>query len=400
MPCLEFLPLQIHIVIGKLQSVHDIIFVCTVKHRRGHIETQSLRRKGKVNLQHLPDVHTGRHAQRIQHDIQRTSVGQIRHILHGQHPGDHTLVSMTACHLVAYRNLSLLCNINSDCLIYAGRQLIAVLSGKHLSIHYNTVFAVGNLQGSVPHLSGLLTENRPKQPLLCGQLRLSLGSDLAYQNIACPNLCADANDSSVIQILQGLITHPRHVSGNLLRPQLRISGLCLIFLDMNRCIHIVLHQPFAQQNGVLIVVALPGHESDQRVLAQSQLAHSRGWTVRDNLPLRHMVALEHNGLLIIAVGLVASGELGQAVLHLLSVIASHTDQSGGYIVHRACLSGHNTVSGVHGGLGLHACTHHGSLRQQQRHSLTLHVGSHQRTVGIVVLKEGNQRGSHGEHHSG
>ena len=62
---LKLFPLQIDIIICQIKSVHDIILFCTVKHRCSHVKAQSLRSQGQMDLQHLPDIHTGRHAQRI-----------------------------------------------------------------------------------------------------------------------------------------------------------------------------------------------------------------------------------------------------------------------------------------------------------------------------------------------
>ena len=98
-----------------------------------------------MDLQHLSDIHTGRHAQGVQHDIQRTAVGQERHILHRKHAGHNTLVTVTAGHLIAHGDLSLLGDIDADSLVHAGRQLVAVLSGKYLGIHDDAVCAVGHL---------------------------------------------------------------------------------------------------------------------------------------------------------------------------------------------------------------------------------------------------------------
>ncbi len=397
---LELLPLQIDIIVGQIQSVHDIILVGAVENRRGHVEAKGLRRQGQVNLQHLPDVHTGRHAQGIQHDVQGTAVGQIGHILHRKHTGDHTLVAVAACHLVAYGNLSLLGYIDADCLIHAGRELIAVLPGEHFCVHYDAIFPMGNLQGGIAHLSRLLAEDSAQQPLFRGQLRLSLGRDLAHQDVSRVHLRTDADDASVVQILQGVIAHAGHVPGNLLRPQLGISGLRLILFDVDGSIHVILHQALAQQHGVLVVVSLPCHEADQRVLAQSQLAHGGGGAVRDDLAFRHTVALEHDGLLVVAVGLVASGELGQVELFLLTVIIGNPNRLGRHIVDSARFPGNDTDAGVHSGLRLHARAYHRRFRGQKRHSLALHVGTHQGTVGIVVLQERNQRRRHGEDHPG
>ena len=73
-----------------------------------------------MQLQHLSDIHTGRHAQGVQHDIQGTSIGKERHILHRKHTGNHTLVSVTSSHLVTHGDLSLLGNVDADRLIDAG----------------------------------------------------------------------------------------------------------------------------------------------------------------------------------------------------------------------------------------------------------------------------------------
>ena len=78
---------------------------------------------------------------------------------------------------------------------------------------------------------------------------------------------------------------------------------------MDGGVNILLHQTLAEQNGVLVVVALPGHESDQRVLAQGDLAVLSGRAVSDDLADLHVIAFVDDGFLIVAVGLVAPGEL-------------------------------------------------------------------------------------------
>ena len=198
-----------------------------------------------MNLQHLSDIHTGRHTQGVQHNIQGTSVGKEGHILHRKHSGNHTLVSMTACHLIAHGNLSLLGNVNAHGLVHAGSQLVSVFSCKYLGIYHDAVFAVRHLQGSIPHLSGLLAEDRPQQTLLRCQFRLSLGGYFAHQDIAGSHLSADADDSSLIQIFQGIVTYAGHVPGNFLRSQLGISGFSLILLNMNGRIYVVHYQTLA-----------------------------------------------------------------------------------------------------------------------------------------------------------
>ena len=95
-----------------------------------------------MDLQDLTDVHTRRHTQRIQYDIQRTAIWQERHILYRKYAGNDTLVTMTSCPLITYRNLTFLGNVNADSLVYARSQLVAVLSGKYFCVDDDAVSTV------------------------------------------------------------------------------------------------------------------------------------------------------------------------------------------------------------------------------------------------------------------
>ena len=302
----KFFPLQINIVICQIQGIHNVDLVRPVEYRCGNIESQRLSGKAQMNFKYLSDVHTGRHTQRIQHDIQRPSVRQVRHILCRQHTGNNTLVTMTSGHLIPDGNLSLLCDIDTYCLINTRRQFIAVFSCKYFGIHDDTIFTMRHLQGSVSYFAGFLTENRTQQSLFCCQFCLSLWSYLADQNIPCTHLRTNTDDSPLIQIFQRVIADTRNISCDLFRPQLCITCLCLIFFNMHGSIHVVLHKPFAQQYGILVVVTFPGHESDQRVLSKSHLAVGSGRTVRNYLSFLHPLALVYDGSLVIAVALVTS----------------------------------------------------------------------------------------------
>ena len=137
---------------------------------------------------------------------------------------------------------------------------------------------MGNLQRGIPDFPGLLAEDGPQQPLLGGQLGLALGGDLANQIVAGVDLRADADDAVFVQILQGILAHVGDVPGDLLGSQLGVTGFGLMLLDVNGGEDVLPHQTFVQQNGVLVVVAFPGDEADEHVLAQGHLAagSSRG----------------------------------------------------------------------------------------------------------------------------
>ena len=96
-----------------------------VEHRRREVETERVRRPPEVRLENLADVHTRRHAERVEHDLHRRAVRQIRHVLLGQDARDDALVAVAAGHLVADRQLALHRDVHLDELDDARRQLVA-----------------------------------------------------------------------------------------------------------------------------------------------------------------------------------------------------------------------------------------------------------------------------------
>ncbi len=158
----------------------------------------------------------------------------------------------------------------------------------------------------VSYFSRLLSENSAKKPFLRGKLRLALRRDLADKNISCTDLRSDSYDSSLVEIFQSVVAHAGHVSCYLFGSELGIPCLSLILLYMNRRIYVVSHKSFAQKNGVLVVIALPGHEADKGVLSESDLSIARRGAVGNNLARLDGIAFSDDGLLIIAVALVAS----------------------------------------------------------------------------------------------
>ena len=354
-----------------------------------------------MNLQHLSDIHTGRHAQRVKHDVKRASVGQERHILNRKHTGNNTLVAVTSCHLITNRNLTLLGNVNTHGLVHARRQLVSVLPGKYLCIHDDSVCAVRHLKGGIADFSCLLAENSAQQALLCGQLSLALGSNLSYQDISCADFCADTDNTALIQVFQGILAHARYVAGDFFRSQLGVTGFRLILLNMDGGVDVFLNQTLGQKNRILVIVAFPCHESDERVLAKGNLAVISGRTVCDYLSGLHVVVLIYNRLLVVTVALVASLKLGQMV-HIAVAVAVPADDDfiGCGALYHPCIPGYHTHAGVNSRLGLDTSTNGRSLCGQKGHCLTLHVGTHQGPVGIVVLQERNHGRSNGEYHLG
>ena len=61
----------------------------------------------QMGFQNLADIHARGHAQRIEHDVDRGAVFQMRHVLDRHDAADHALVAVTAGHLVARLQLAL-----------------------------------------------------------------------------------------------------------------------------------------------------------------------------------------------------------------------------------------------------------------------------------------------------
>ena len=73
----------------------------------GDLLAEIVRGPAEVRLEDLTDVHTRRHAERIEDDLDRRSIGQVRHVFFRQDAGDDALVAVAAGHLVADGELAL-----------------------------------------------------------------------------------------------------------------------------------------------------------------------------------------------------------------------------------------------------------------------------------------------------
>ena len=253
-------------------------------------------------------------------------------------------------------------------------------------------------QRSVADFTRFLTEDRSQQTLFRCQFCLSFRRYFSDQDISCADFCTDADDSSLIKIFQRIVADSRNISCDLFRSEFCITGFRLIFFNMDRSINVILYETLAQQNGILVVVTLPGHKSDQRVFTKRHLTLGCGRTVCNDLSFFHSLALVNDRSLVVAVALVTSLELGQFVALLGSVVMFDRDLCGSRTLHNTSFFCHDADAGVNCRFYFHTCSDYRSFGCQKRNCLTLHVGSHQRTVRIVIFQERNERCRHGEYH--
>ncbi len=304
---------------------------------------------------------------------------------------------MTTGELVAVGDLALVGDVDAHQLVDARGKLVALLAVEDLDADDRAGLAVRDLQRRVADLAGLLAEDRAQQPLLRGQLGLTLGRDLADQQVAVADLGTDADDPALVQVRQDLLGDVGDVPRDLLGAQLGVAGVDLVLLDVDRGQGVVLHQALGEDDRVLIVVALPRHERHEEVLAQGHLAAVGRGTVGDHRADLEPVAGADDDALVVAVALVGPGELHDPVGLVGPVVVGDADQVGRDLLDHAGLGRQDHVAGVERRAVLHAGPDQWGLRAHQRHGLTHHVGAHERAVGVVVLQERDQRRG-GRHH--
>ena len=212
----------------------------------------------QVDFQDLTEVHTSGNTQGVQDDVNRSSILQERHVLHGENLGDNTLVSVATSELVTLRNLALLSDVDNHTLVDTGAEFIVTIdSVKYLDADDGSLLAVWDLQRGVANLARLLVEDRTEQTLFSAELCFTLRGNFSDQDVAGAHLSTNTDDAALVQVGQQLGTNVRQIAGDLLFTKLGVAGVHLILLDVNRGESVVLHQVLRQDNRVFEVVTLP-----------------------------------------------------------------------------------------------------------------------------------------------
>ncbi len=129
-------------------------------------------------------------------------------------------------------------------------------------------------------------------------IRLTFGSDLTHQNVATFNESTNTNNSHFVKIAKAFLSNIGDLTGDFLWAQLGLAGFNLVLLDVYRGVEIVGHQALADEQGILVVVSLPGHVSDQNILSQGNFTAFTGGTIRQDLTNNHRITLMDDWTLI------------------------------------------------------------------------------------------------------
>ena len=215
-------------------------------------------------------------------------------------------------------------------------------------------------------------------------------------------MCADADDTALVEVLGGVLADVGDVVGELFHATLGLAHLERVLVDVNGGQDVLAHHALVEHDGVLIVVTLPGHEGHLEVAAQGQLAVFGGVALGEDVALVHALAAVADGTQVDGGALVGLAELGNNVLldgalerdevFLLGAVVADADGVGVDKLYHAVALGDNLRARVADQLALDAGADDRSLGAHQRHGLAHHVRAHQRAVGVVVLEEGDERG--------
>ena len=185
--------------------------------------------------------------------------------------------------------------------------------GEDLHVDDRAAHARGHAQRGVLHVLRLLAEDGGEELLLGGQLGLALRRDLAHQDVAALHPRADAHDAALVQVDEALLGDVRDLAGDLFHAPLGVADVELQLLDVDGREDVVLHQLLADDDGVLEVVAVPGHERHEDVASQGELAVVRAGPVGDDVAGLHFLARPDERTLVDGRVLVGAPELLQPV---------------------------------------------------------------------------------------
>src|SRR5262249_32868754 len=196
---------------------------------------------------------------------------------------------------------------------FAALVLFSALAGEDFDVHDGALDARRAIERSVAHVTSFFAEDGAEQFFFRGERGLALGRDLADQNVARLDDCADADDAAFVEVAQERFANIGNVASNFFGTQLRVARLDFVLFDVDRSVIVVLHQLFADEDGVLKVVPAPRQEGHKDVAAESQFTAFGAGAVGEDLPFLDPIAHANQRLLVDASVLVRALEFDELI---------------------------------------------------------------------------------------
>src|SRR3989344_1601372 len=380
---------------GPDQLSADLLLGHGGENRGDHFVAQGVGRQAQMGFQNLPQVHAGNHPQRREDDVYRRAIREERHVFDRNDLGNDSLVAVPAVHLVAHLDLALIGHGHLNGFGHAGGEFVADLPRENLDVDHLAVLAMLEVERGIADIPGFLAEDGPEQFLLGRKLSLALGGNLTHQDIAGTDLGADADHPLDVQIFQLLFRNVGNVGGDRFGPELGVADVNGIIFYVDGSEAVVVDHPLRNDDGVLVVVALPGEEGDEHVLPQGQLAALKRRAVEQEVAFFDFFSLVHRRALV-----EAGRSVGKQIL--VQIVSVNRARGAGdlhpvalYRGDRAVFRSALDITRVAGSRPFGPGADTGGFGADGGHAPALHVGAHQSPDSIVVLEKGNQSGGDG-----
>ncbi len=214
----------------------------------------------------------------------------------------------------------------------------------------------------------------------------------------------------MVKIFECLISNVGDITCNFLRPQFGVTCSALKLGNMNRSVNIFFHDLLRDNDSILKVVSIPRHEGHKDVTSKCKFTTFGVRSISQHITDLDLISTIAYWALVQASTRIGTHELTQWISK--DTFARITFNSGHiaeeflirnwhFTVLRGddnlcCSSCDNTISfsgndspRILGGLCLKSGSYKWRIGNEKRHSLTLHVCTHECTVSIIVFEEWN-----------
>jgi hypothetical protein len=289
-------------------------------------------------------------------------------------------------------------SISSRSICHRALVLLHAVAVEDAHFHDRAEVTRRHAHGRVAHVRGLFAEDGAQQLFFRRHRAFALGRDLADQDVARPHFGADIDDARLVEVFSAsspTFGMSRVISSGPSLVSRAITSNSSMWMEVNTSSRTML---LGEKDRVLVVVAVPGHERDEHVAAERQVAQIGRRTVGDDVALADHVTDAHQRTLVDAGVLVGTLELLQTVDIDARLGGIEFFGRADNDTHRIDLVDDTAAACGDGGAGvashdrLHAGADERRFGAHQRHRLTLHVRAHERAVGVVVFQERNESG--------
>ena len=231
---------------GLVSPLGKVFKFGTIEDRCGKLNTELASGSTEDSLEYLSQVHTRRHTKRVEHQVNRTTVVEERHVLLTNNLRNDTLVTVTSGQLISDTDLTLLGNIYLSHLKDSRRKFVTNGDSKLLALHLS--------------VEQLILLHEVDNQLGDELILVSIGSPIADMHITILKIlevghceCATLGDylrtSVVFHTLRNLTLgkFEQLVDENLLQ----VINLCLVFLVNLGKSNLILHLCLTSLDGTL-----------------------------------------------------------------------------------------------------------------------------------------------------